>query len=360
VVSQKRLKILHLVYDHPDNPWCGGGGAQRSWAVNNILARKHDITVFCGAFPNPPSKNQPFKVNYVGKAKGYKESRIKFIMGSRRIDSSQYDIVVEDFSAFSPSLIKCRNIPEVSIIHYYLGLSAFKFRPILGIIAFLSEKIILRKKSSFILVSEHLQDILPHGSRSTAISPGVKLPDFLPEPSEEYVLFLGRLDIEIKGLDTLIKAWSLLPKDISPMPLYIAGGGDQSEIQRLIRDQKVERVTLIGHLEHDKAIEAVNKAAFVCIPSRMEGCGIVLYESLALGKPVIASAIPSFENIISDNNSGILIPPGDHQALAAAIEKLINDSTLRSRLSKGAIEIGKDFKWETAAALQEQFYLESL
>lgn len=358
MLSQKRLKILHLSYDHPENPWCGGGGAKRTWAVNKILSKKHDITVFCGAFTDATTEEEPFKVRLFGKARGYKESRLKFIFGTRQLDSRPYDLIVEDFSAFSPSLLKTYHKPLITIVHYYLGLRTFRFRPVHGLVSVLSERLLLRRKRSVILVSKHLEDAIHTDARSTVVSPGVDIPDDLPHATEDYALFLGRIDIEIKGIDTLIQAWAKLPDNMDLLPLYIAGGGDQSKIKSLICTTGARNVHFLGHLQHEEAMEAINRAAFLCIPSRMEGCGIVLYEALALGKPVIASSIPSFRNLITDGVSGLLIPPGDHLALYSAIENLLTNQSMRSRLTEGAQMINKDFQWQTVAEKQDRFYQE--
>ncbi len=356
--TQKSLRILHLCYDHPENPWCGGGGAQRTWAVNKILSKRHDITVFCGAFPDATPEEKPFKVSFLGKAMGYKESRLKFILRSRKLDTKPYDLIVEDFSAFSPSLLKAFNKPLVTIVHYYLGLNAFRFRPVTGLISVVSERLLLRKKRSVILVSEHLKDTIHPHAQSTVVSPGVTLPEDLPPSSEEYVLFLGRLDVEIKGLDTLIKAWAQLSENRRKLPLYIIGGGDNSKIKDMICTTGAKDVHFLGHLDHKKAMAAIKRAAFLCIPSRMEGCGIVLYEAFALGKPVVASSIPSFENLITNGVSGMLFPPGDYQSLSVAIGRLLIDQEMRDRMANGASKNKIDFQWETAAEKQDRFFRE--
>lgn len=356
MTAHKRLNILHLIYDHPDNPWCGGGGAVRSWAINHILSQWHDITVYCGAFPDAKEQKKPFKVRFLGKAGNYKESRLKFIIKSRGLSCRPFDLVVEEFSPFSPALIKCGNTPIVTIVHYYLGLNAFRFRPVLGIVSVLSEKILLPGRKSVIFVSEHLKKKFHSHIQSTVIGPGVNLPLDLPPSSEDYILFLGRFDIEIKGLDTLVKAWSMIPENLRVLPLYIAGGGDQNEIRNLINQTGAGDIHLLGHLDHQEAMKTLKKAAFLCAPSRMEGCGIVIYEAFSLGKPVVASKIPSFENIVKNNVTGLLVPSDDPESLKDAIVHLLNHQELRNKMVMEIRRMNRDFSWEAAARKQAQFY----
>ncbi len=360
MLPPKRLRILHFAYDHPDNPWCGGGGARRTWAVNTILAQRHDITVYCGAFPKAKPLEIPFKLRFLGRAKNYKESRLKFISGSLTVDSRPYDLIVEDFSAFSPSFVRCRNRPQVTIAHYYLGIKALRYRPVLGLIAIMSERLLLRRRKHTILVSDHLRHALQPGTRRTVIGPGVDIPTSLPTATEDYVLFLGRLDIAIKGIDILIEAWSKLSANERVLPLYIAGGGDQAKVRTLINTTGARDIHFLGRLDHKKALATIQRAAFLCLPSRMEGCGLVLYEALALGKPVIASSIPSFNALISHGVSGLLVPSEDPGALAREIGTLLTDSNLRAKLARGAIEIGEKFRWNEVAEAQEGFYRETM
>ena len=356
----KKLRILHLVYDHPDNPWCGGGGAGRTWAINKILAEKHDITVYCGAFPNAEIRNAPFKVRYLGNAKNYVESRLKFIQKVRTLNVAPYDLIVEEFSYYAPILSNFSGRPLVSILQGHHGLKALKYRGIYGVVSLISEYILLPTRRAVILVSEHLRPAVHPSAQTAVIGQGVDLPQNLPSPSQNYVLFLGRLDIWHKGLDILVKAWSRLPTEVRALPLHIVGGGDINKLGALINSVGAKNIKLVGRLDHDAAIAAINRAIFLCMPSRMEGSPLVLYEAFALGKPVIGSSIPPIKALISDGVAGLLFPPQNIEALAEKIKILTTDLKLRSFLSLGAKEIGKTFNWQTVAEKQEKFYFKTI
>ncbi|MBN1625854.1 MAG: glycosyltransferase family 4 protein [Deltaproteobacteria bacterium] len=358
--KRDRLRILQLIYDHPDNPWCGGGGAGRAWAINNILAHHHDITVLCGGFPNAKPQDNPFKVRFFDKAKAYVESRVKFMQESRKIDPKPYDLVVEEFSYYAPifSRFSCR--PLVTILHGTHGLNALRYRGLYGILSMVSEYLLLPRRRSVIVVSEHLRPSVKRADRVLVIGQGAEIPDNLLPATEEYVLFIGRLDVWHKGLDTLINAWSRLPLDPPSMPLYIIGGGDQKKIRTLINSAGADNIFILGRLDHAGAMSAIRKAAFLCMPSRMEGSPLVLYEAFALGKPVIASSIPAFDGLVQHEVNGLLVSPENPYELAKAIGKMIADVDLRSHLSRGAFEKGKEFNWDKIAEMQEKFYLETV
>jgi len=357
----RKLRILHFIYDHPDNPWCGGGGARRTWEINSILASRHDITVFCGGFPGAVPQEEPFKVRFLGNANSYIESRLKYILGSISVDAGTYDLVIEDFSAYAPVFPKLKNHTRVTILHAYYGLSALRYRGLCGLIAVFGERILLPSRSFGIAVSQSLREkTLRSTGKWAVIGQGVDLPPNLSPSSEEYILFLGRLDIRVKGIDLLLEAWSLIPKRKRTLPLYIAGGGDQETIISTIAEKGLTDIRLLGRLDYLSAMATINRAAFVCMPSRSEGFGLVAAEALALGKPMIVSSIPALEALVPDGIAGLHVPPEDPNLLSKAIEKLLTDSALRRQLAKGARELGSKCSWKEIAERQEAFYLECL
>ncbi|MBF0120504.1 MAG: glycosyltransferase family 4 protein [Desulfobacterales bacterium] len=356
----RKLKILHFVYDHPDNPWVGGGGALRTWAVNNILSKRHDITVMCGAFPEALNQEKPFKVSFLGKAKNYLESRLKFIWQSRSIDFKPYDIIVEEFSYYAPIFSRFSKKPAVTIIQSNHGFKALNYHPFYGWISIITQYFLLPQRKSVILVSEHLRSAISHKTLISIIPQGADIPDNLPSDSQDYVLYLGRLDVQIKGLDILIKAWSQIPSNLSDtFPLYIAGGGDEDKVFELINLTGAKNVRLIGRLDHNDAMAAIRKAVFLCVPSRMEGSPVVIYEAFALGKPIIGNSIPALKDVVPHGKAGILVPLENSLAFKRAIEMLLTDAKLRLHLSKGAAQLGKEFNWDKIAEKQEEFYFKT-
>lgn len=169
---------------------------------------------------------------------------------------------------------------------------------------------------------------------------------FRPDPAERQalrrarnvenkfvLLVVGQL-IPEKGIDVAIRAISELPKDVV---LWIGGEGpDEDNLRRLIADQGLqERVTLLG-LQRD--VQPFMQAAdcFVC-PSRWaEAAGLVNLEAHACGLPIVASRIGGIPEYVDDGRSGILIEPGNVQALVEAIRRLVDVPRLLERMSREA------------------------
>ena len=355
------MKILHFIYDHPDNPWCGGGGAKRTWSINNILADKHDITVFCGGFPGAQEQDHPFRVRFLGSAQSYITSRLKYMTLSAGVDVSSYDLVVEDFSAYAPVFLRLGNKPRVTILHLFHGLAAFKYRGLFGLIPLFSENFLLRNRKNCVVVSEHLKKAIPGTEKVAVIGQGVDIPEGISFDMEKYVLSIGRIDVWHKGLDILLDAWAMIPARKRVLPLYIAGGGkDEAKIRDMIKAKGVDDIILTGRIDHDSAMKLIGKAAFLCMPSRIEGNPLVVAEAMACGKPIIASSISALTSLIQHEKDGLIVPNEDPGALAIAIRRLMTDLNLRQQLGKNAREKGKEFDWKTVAEKQERFYIEVL
>jgi glycogen synthase len=85
------------------------------------------------------------------------------------------------------------------------------------------------------------------------------------------------------------------------------------------------------------------------LPSLYEELGTVLLEAMQAALPVVASKTGGIPDVIEDGVNGLLVPPGDPEALARAIDRLLADRDLARRLSEGAQEQGKDYDWEVLA-----------
>jgi 2-deoxystreptamine N-acetyl-D-glucosaminyltransferase/2-deoxystreptamine glucosyltransferase len=86
------------------------------------------------------------------------------------------------------------------------------------------------------------------------------------------------------------------------------------------------------------------------LPSAYEEMGSVLVEAMAAGLPVVASAVGGIPEVVQDGVTGLLVPPGDADALAAALDRLVADPALRARLAAGARAHARRYAWPELAA----------
>jgi glycosyltransferase involved in cell wall biosynthesis len=87
------------------------------------------------------------------------------------------------------------------------------------------------------------------------------------------------------------------------------------------------------------------------LPSLFEGTPLTLIEAMWSGLPVVTTATAGMKDVVSDQRSGLLVPPGDVGALAAAIDQLTSDAALRRRLGTEAHAVAhREYTWDNAAA----------
>jgi glycosyltransferase involved in cell wall biosynthesis len=149
-------------------------------------------------------------------------------------------------------------------------------------------------------------------------------------------LFVGRLSRE-KGLMDLMEAWRSVTNAI-----LLIGGPDMDRhpwnvgpaAREVVTRHQLESVRFLGSVS-DVAL-LLRVADVVIQPSHFEALGLSAIEALASGVPVIASAIGGLLDFMVDGENGILCPPKDPAALAAAIRALVHDGELRRRLAAGA------------------------
>ena len=163
------------------------------------------------------------------------------------------------------------------------------------------------------------------------------------------ILAVGRL-VPYKGFDVLIDAARFLP---AACRVVIVGGGERrAELEAQVRQRQVaDRVVLAGRLGDDALRALFQGAAIYCLPSvsRAEAFGVVLLEAMAHGLPVVASDIAGsgVPWVNQHDVTGLNVPIGDAQALAAALTQLLADPALRERMGR---ESRRRFEAEFTAA----------
>ncbi len=162
-------------------------------------------------------------------------------------------------------------------------------------------------------------------------------------------LAVGRLTPE-KGLEDLVRAAQLLVRSgFHRFKFRLAGDGkEKARLQRMVAE-----ACLCRHFEFagfilpgERLLSAYDSADALVLPSRTEGIPKVLYEAMARGLPVVASNVGGVPEIVERCVNGLLVPPGDPEALAEAVRILCEDRALRERLGKKGLETAKKFTME--------------
>ncbi len=176
-------------------------------------------------------------------------------------------------------------------------------------------------------------------------------------PSEPRLLCVGRL-IPIKGHLVLLRALAQARGRVPDVTLAVAGRGPlEPALRTYARELGLEgAVDFLGFVSPVQ--KAIDGAAIVVVPSIGEGFGMVALEAMERGRPVIASSVGGLPEIVVDGETGIVVPPGDAEALADAIVRLAGDLDAAEAMGRRAREraLG-EFPPERSAARIEELYL---
>ena len=157
------------------------------------------------------------------------------------------------------------------------------------------------------------------------------------------VCYTGRL-LRGKGLETLVEAFARLAASDEPAHLLLVGSGEGQALsveadlrERVERQGLGARVSFVGRV--DRVEDYLRASDIFAFPSIFEALGISLVEASACGLPAVGSRTGGIVDVIEDGESGILVEPGDVEALRAALERLKADDGLRKRMGQRAARI---------------------
>jgi phosphatidylinositol alpha-mannosyltransferase len=171
-----------------------------------------------------------------------------------------------------------------------------------------------------------------------------------------HVLVAGRLEPR-KGVEHLMAAMARVRSTVPDARLIIVGDGSgRAALERLARALSVD-ACFAGRVG-DRELPAYFRAAdVVCAPATGgESFGLVLIEAMAAGRPVVASRIDGYAELVAAAGVGTLVPPGDPPALAAALVALLGDPARRRREGDAGIAAAHAYEWPALARRVEEVY----
>ncbi len=211
----------------------------------------------------------------------------------------------------------------------------------------------------------YLRKLAPAHKPLSAVYHGIDLELFTPrekpvQPRPPYTLLTVARLVEKKGLPTILKALCIL-KDagIAFRYVLIGTGEEKRAIQQQVSDLHLnDRVEMTGTLPHEKVLEHYGAADLFVLACRVaqsgdrDGVPNVLVESLAMGVPVVATTVSALPELITHEQSGLLVEPDDPEHLARAMERMLTDTALRERvIREGRKKVVEDF--DNRKTLQE-------
>lgn len=298
---RERAAALEVpVLDVPPMP-LGLAGARRAFGLRRVL-RRHSPDVFHSHMSSPVACKWG-----LGAAVA---ARVPAVLGTVQVISAGY---VPDRSTLLQLRLLARGVDR------YLAVSAAIAAELAGAYGWPAEKIAVVHNA---VELDRFGDPAPPGLRAE-----------LGAAEAPLVLTAARLDDQ-KGLPVLLEAAARLPGAV----FALAGEGpEEADLRRLAERLGVaDRVLFLGRRDDVPALLAA--CDVFALPSLYEGSSLALLEAMAAQRAIVSSAIAGTDELIEDGRTGLLVPPGDSEALAAALARVLDDTGLRESLAAAGRE----------------------
>ncbi len=304
------MKIAYYSYDHVANPHCGGGGALRDLTIHRQMAGRHEIHFYCGKFKGCGNyAEEGVRFTFLGWSRSYLISRITYsLLATIHSLFVKTDIIVICFSIFSPVMgFLLRGNRCIVEIFHLANHAPFRKYSLFGIFPFLFEKCVLRFSKRVICINKSVTDRIARDYRNKevfTVYTGFD-PALLSENTgdDRYLLYLGRIDIHMKGLDLLIDSFERITAVFPDYRLIMAGRGSLRDVgwlkNRMGESPARERLFFREDVSDAEKKALFRRATFVCIPSRFEGWCIAAIEAAASSKATIGTRIAGLSSPLS-------------------------------------------------------------
>jgi L-malate glycosyltransferase len=142
-----------------------------------------------------------------------------------------------------------------------------------------------------------------------------------------------------KGQKHLIEAAALVVRQVPDARVVIAGEGElRTSLEHQIKHLGLEKHVILAGFRPD--VLSLHKAFDVFVMSSVtEGLGTSILDAMACGRPVVATRAGGIPEVVKDGDTGILVPPRDHEAMAAALVRLLKDPALRTRMGAAGLSL---------------------
>lgn len=363
-VTTHPLHLLMADFDDIKNPLLAAGQAIATQEVGRrLVAMGHSLEVLCSRFPGYQDRTENgIRYTHIGLgSSNIKLNNAAYILAlpwALKRKSRHADIVIECFTA-PQSVLGTPLFTDKPVVVIPSCFDAARFERLYHVPLVWIERLGLKLYRYFLPYSTAiLAKIRAHNKTAACeiVPEGVDEAFFaFRRASAQHILFLGRMDIEQKGIDLLLQAYAALnAKQPSTLPLVIAGNGpDEKRVAQLVSRLHLEKkVTLLGATYGAKKQRVMETAAFVALTSRNETFSCFGLEALAAGLPLVTFDIP--ELAWTGTDICMKARAFDVEHLAAVLHRMSAQAT---DLSAAARAFARNFTWDHVAEQYSAFFI---
>jgi glycosyltransferase involved in cell wall biosynthesis len=355
--------VIISTYDSLKNPFYAGGGAIAIHEVARRLATDFEITVITGRYGGKQDEIiDGVLYHQIGTLWHPQIDQLVFQLSLiPQIMFRDFDIWLESFtppfSAFLLPLFSSR--PVIGLVHMLAAEDMQrKYKLPFGLV----ENLGLKIYSKFIVTGPYIQSkikSLRPDAQVKLISNGVGKINCTRALEKDQFLYLGRIEIDQKGLDLLIKAFTEFKKRTSAgTKLVIAGSGEKRQLQLLENLVSVSRykhdISLVGRVGGNSRNDLLTRSKAVVVTSRFESFSMTALEALSCGRPVLSFDIPGLSWL--PETAAVKVAGFSVSGMASAMARVIGDKLYRDRMGKSGLRFAEGFTWENVSG-QYRSYL---
>ena len=352
-----------------------GGAEARAFHVAKQLAKKQEVVVIASRERGTPEEDEflGIKVFRHGKKREYSQKgslvgRLSFIVEEEKT-LEKFDIVDGyNFISYPVAwrISRRQGIPAIATYHdVWLGKWVKNIGPS-GVLGEILERYVLsRKWEKFIAVSGYTRDRLVEvgvkKNRIEIIPSGVDLSLFEEIKTEKYreptICCIARL-VDYKHVDDLIRALELVKNEIPNIKCKIIGSGpEERKLRALVKGLNLrENVEFLGFIkEHRQVIRILKSSHVFCLPSTVEGLGLVVVEAMAAGVPFVVSELPALVET-TGRKGGLFFKPLKYKDLADKLLLVLKDRKVQRALMREGTRQAKKYDWEILVKKIEKVY----
>ena len=358
------MRILVVNWQDRRNPNAGGAEEHLHQVFGRLVARGHRVTLLCSGWKGAESSLHLDGMRVLRAGGRYTFNIAAPLCYGDHLAGEPFDVVVEDLNKvpiLAPRWVEART--SLLLVHHLFGPTAFQeANPVLASATWLFERIIpsVYRGLDCVAVSDGTRDdLVGRGldpDRIEVIRNGVDLEGLGPARKrfrEPTVVFLGRLK-RYKRVDLVLQAVARLRDRGLDVRMVVAGRGDaRGALERTARRLRIaDRVRFAGFVPDEEKRELLSRSWVHALTSPREGWGIASIEASACGTPTVASDSPGLRETVRDGETGVLVPHGDVDALAAALAQVMEPGT-RDRMGGAARTMSRQYTWEGVATAFE-------
>ncbi len=282
----------------------------------------------------------------------------------RRLRERPCDLLIEDINKipfYTP--LYNRGVPVLAVVPHLFGTTVFReTNPLAAGYVWAAEQLIPRIYGDvdFEVISPSTrQDLMARGldgERVRTIYCGLDhgrftLDDPPPREDEPLIVCWSRLR-KYKSTDVAIRAFARIVEALPAARMLIMGRGpDEGRLRRLVGRLGLDgRVDFLGFQPWSELVANLHRCHLFLNPSPKEGWGLTVVEANQCGVPVVASDRPGLRDSVRPDETGLLVPYGDHEAMAAAALRVLGEPDLWRRLHEASLAWAASFSWERCAA----------